>query len=331
MRLHEVGIQRALPADELGVCAHRREHALRAVELGEPAERGRHLLEGERKRHDPAAVDSGRDRIFREPGCRCDLCRNGPLNGMLREPVATRLPAVGPGKREEARVLARAVVVDRSGQPTLLLAALEIRFAVAARFEQASHGGDLRRLGAVGRAGDRDLGVVEVGPGANERKRLDRLRAGAEEADERRISGRRDDLSTAHGNGVDAVARLDGRAAPDGYADRVHAGETKAGLAAGRAVASRRLPQAVDRRDDQPVRHADIAAGDPADGDPRPRRERVRGGIARHRLLPSLPPVHAAGGRLDRPPAPPTDPDRVRPRAAPPCSRRSRSRTSRMR
>ncbi len=109
-------------------------------------------------------------------------------------------------------MLPRAVVVDRARRPAFLLAAFEVVFRRRSLREQAAHGVDLRRLGAMRRARDRDLRVVEVGPRAGEQQRLDRLRTRAEEADELRIAGGRDDLAVTDGDCVDAVARLHGAA-----------------------------------------------------------------------------------------------------------------------
>ena len=53
----------------------------------------------------------------------------------------------------------------------------------------------------------------------------------------------------------------------------------------------------------------------PARRDPRARRERVRGRGPHDRPVPAVHPLHAARGRLGRPPTPATDPDRRRLRA----------------
>ena len=74
------------------------------------------------------------------------------------------------------------------------------------------------------RAGDRDLGVVEIRPRANDGQRLDRLRRAAEERDELRVSAGLDDLPVGHRDGVHAVPRLDDLAAPDLDHDRLHGG-----------------------------------------------------------------------------------------------------------
>ena len=170
---------------------------------------------------------------------RGDLLVQLLLEGVLGEPVARRLPASRPADGEEARMLSGAVVVDRARRAAFLLPALEVVLGGRSLREQAAHGRDLRRLGAVRRAGDGDLPIIQVGPGAGEQERLDRLRARAKEADKRGIAGGRDHLAVPDGDGVDAVARLDGVPAAHGYADCLDGEETKDALAAGRPVAAR--------------------------------------------------------------------------------------------
>ena len=67
-------------------------------------------------------------------------------------------------------------------------------------------------------------------------------------------------------------------------------------------------------RDHQPVRDAGQPARDPAGRGDAPERHAVRGRPARHDRVPAVHPVQPAGGRLGRPPAPPADPHRRRPR-----------------
>ena len=83
-------------------------------------------------------------------------------------------------------------------------------------------------------------------------------------------------------------------------------------LALGRPLAAPGLPEAVVRRDDQPVRYAGVRARVAVRGDRGPRRERVRGRCARDRRVPAVPALHAARRRVGRPPAPSHDPDRCR-------------------
>jgi len=130
---------------------------------------------------------------------------------------------------EKAGVLARAVVVDGARWASVLLAALEVVLRRLSLREQAAHGRDLGRLSPVGGACDGDLGIGQIGPRADERQRLNRLRTRAEEADEPRIACDGDQLAVPKGNRVDTVARLDGASPADGYADRVD-GEKARGL-----------------------------------------------------------------------------------------------------
>ena len=109
-----------------------------AVELGQTGERRRHPLEGERERHDAAAVDGGRDvRHLRGLG---DLLVECLLQRVLGEAVARRLPAARAADGEKARVLPRAVVVDRARRAALLLPALEVVLRRRSLREQAAHG-----------------------------------------------------------------------------------------------------------------------------------------------------------------------------------------------
>ena len=68
-------------------------------------------------------------------------------------------------------------------------------------------------------------------------------------------------------------------------------------------MAASRLPLPLGRGDDQPVRHAGLAAGAAAGGDPRPRGKRLQDRGADERRVPALPPLHAPGRRLGRSPA----------------------------
>ena len=93
------------------------------------------------------------------------------------------------------------------------------RPSTPARASTLRDGRELRGLGAVRRARDRDLVVAEVVVALDERDRLHRLqrRSGSS----RRSSGSPHALAGGRAD-VDAVHRLDGPAAPHGYADRVH-------------------------------------------------------------------------------------------------------------
>src|SRR2546425_231428 len=103
---------------------------------------------------------------------------------MARKPVAARRPAALPAHEQEAGVLARAVVPDPLGPPTLLRPALELVLAHTGAVEQPANGAELRRLRPMRRARDGELGVVEVEAEARKRQRLEQLRRGAEEGDE---------------------------------------------------------------------------------------------------------------------------------------------------
>src|SRR5439155_17860096 len=102
---------------------------------------------------------------------------------------------------------------------------------------------ELVRVRVVRGAGDCDQVVVELGPGAHERQRLQRLRGGAEEGDEARVTSRREDPTVPDGDGVDAVSGLDDPTPAHGYADRLDGQDPsstrKSGWAGGRA---RRAP-----------------------------------------------------------------------------------------
>ena len=75
--------------------------------------------------------------------------------------------------------------------------------------EQPADDLELLRAGKMRRAGDRDLAVFEIGPRADEREHLDRLRGRPEEDDLPRITGLGNDLAVPDGDGMDGVRRLD--------------------------------------------------------------------------------------------------------------------------
>ena len=75
---HQLGVRRAVSADELWMRAHRVCRTQAAVERLEPGEGVRHPLERQRVRHDAAAVDSGRQRLGLDLGRRRDLRRASP-------------------------------------------------------------------------------------------------------------------------------------------------------------------------------------------------------------------------------------------------------------
>src|SRR5439155_27247449 len=115
--------------------------------------------------------------------------------------------------REHPGVLAGAVVLDAARRPALLLAALEVVLGGRRLRQQAPDRLELRRLGVVRGARDRDFELLEIGSRAYKRQRLDRLRSGAQEGYEARIAGDREDRAIPKGNGVDALDGLDNPAA----------------------------------------------------------------------------------------------------------------------
>ena len=80
--------------------------------------------------------------------------------------------------------------------------------------------------------------------------------------------------------------------------------------AAAVAVAPRRLHEAVDRPDDQPVRRRGHTAGDPAGGRPHPRGDAVRVRPAWRPPVPALHPAHDPRRGVGRPDAAEADPHR---------------------
>jgi hypothetical protein len=78
----------------------------------------------------------------------------------------------------------------------------------------------------MGGAGDRELVVRQVVASAHEGQRLQRLRGGAHEARQRRVTGGGDHLARADGDGMNAVRRFDDSAAAHLDDDRLaHARE----------------------------------------------------------------------------------------------------------
>ena len=71
-------------------------------------------------------------------------------------------PPVRPARGEHACVLARAVVSEPPVGTTLLRAVLEIVDRGARPREHLAHGRELRRLGVMGGARDRELVVLEM-------------------------------------------------------------------------------------------------------------------------------------------------------------------------
>src|SRR5207245_1417965 len=229
-----------------------------AGQLLEPRERAGHACERERERDHPTAVGGGRNLVRPKlRGCG-DLRMELALEGMVGEPVAGRVPAAGPEDGEHPGVLAGAVVEALAGRPTFLRTALEVLLGRGSRREQPVDRRELVRVRVVRGAGDCDQAVVELGPGAHERQRLQRLRGGAEEGDEARVTSRREDPTVPDGDGVDAVSGLDDPTPAHGYADRLD-GQDPSPLASRGSLAARGLREALVGAVDQPVRHAPYA------------------------------------------------------------------------
>ena len=103
-------------------------------------------------------------------------------------------------------------------------AALQVLLGDTSSLEQAQHGLELVGPVEVRRAGDRDLGIVQVRPRAHDGQRLERLRRAAEERAQLRVSAGLDDPPSGEGDGVHAVLRLDDPTAPNLDDDRLHGG-----------------------------------------------------------------------------------------------------------
>ena len=207
---HELGVRRAVSADQLWMGAHRVRGAQAAVERLEPGEGVRHPLERQRVRHDAAAVDSRRHRLGLDLGRRSDLREHRLLEWVRRQSVALRRPVVDATEQQHRRVLPGAVVLEAGG----LRAALEVVLGRVGLREQALHGLELVRPMEMRGAGDRDLGVVEVGSGTHDGQCLERLRRAAEERDELGIAAttRRWPRPTPRRRGRDAAPRRARRA-----------------------------------------------------------------------------------------------------------------------
>ena len=162
---HELGVGRAVAADELRTRTHRvrgtraLRRAARGARTRAPSARASARRSRRRSRRPPSAssrLDLGR----------CgDLGEHRLLARMRREPVALDRPAALAAEEQHRRVLARAVVLE----PRRLRAALEVVLGRARLREQALHRLELIGPVQVRRARDRDLGVVEVGSRADDR------------------------------------------------------------------------------------------------------------------------------------------------------------------
>ena len=107
-------------------------------------------------------------------------------------------------------------------QPRAVLdAALELVLRGRRLREQRLHRLELIRPGEVGGRRDREVAVVEVLARPGDRQRLERLRRGAEVADESGFAGRCDDGAVPHRDRMDEVHGLDDWAAPHDYPERL--------------------------------------------------------------------------------------------------------------
>ena len=131
---------------------------------------------------------------------------------MRLEPVALDRPATLATEEQHRRVLSRAVVLEACR----LRAALEVVLRRAGPGEQAPHRLELFGPMEVRGAGDRDLGIAQIGSRANDGQRLERLRRAPEERAELRVSAGVDDtrLRTPRPRARDASPRRPHRARP---------------------------------------------------------------------------------------------------------------------
>src|SRR5262249_59141590 len=90
------------------------------------------------------------------------------LERVVGKAVPGEGPAVRAARREEARMLARAVVAEPALGPAFLRAVLEVVDGCSGPGEQTPDGLELSRLRLVRRACDRELVVVEVVVGIGE-------------------------------------------------------------------------------------------------------------------------------------------------------------------
>ena len=161
------------PAEHLRVGAHRRDNP-RAHPRAEAAERrrGRSGREAERtserrNRRPRPASRRGRPRPRQRPRARSPAAADAPRAGSRCVSKPARAT-----DGEKPRVLPGAVVLDRRR----VGACLEVGLGRGGRGEQRADRIELLGRCPVRGARDRDLAVVEIGPRADERQRLERLR-----------------------------------------------------------------------------------------------------------------------------------------------------------
>ena len=185
--------------------AHRAHDPVAASEGREAAERVRASLQRQRKRRDATAVDADGDRRRVDLGRRRDLLEHRALARVDGEDVAVDRPALGSTEREEAGVLAGAVVLD----PLRADAALEVVLGGRRRGEHPANDRELLGRRAVGGADERDL------PSSRSGRARTTGSACSGFADERRYvtspgsPARKLHPAAADGDGVDDVPRLD--------------------------------------------------------------------------------------------------------------------------
>ena len=138
---------------------------------------------------------------------------------MRLQPVALDRPAT-PRQRNSVAAAFRATCPRRAR----LGAALEVVLRRVGPGEQAEHRLELFGAMEVRGAGDRDLGIVQIGSRANDGQRLERLRRAPEERAELPVSAGVDDTPVGHGDSVHAKRRFDDLTAPDLDHDRLHGG-----------------------------------------------------------------------------------------------------------
>ncbi len=178
------------------------------------------MLQREPEGDDTAPVDGSRDPFGGHAGRGGHLLEKRLLERVLGQPVVLEGPAAHGTDTEEARVLARAVVVQAAPVDS---AALEVVLGRSGAGEELPGRRDLLGSRVVRRSRDRHVLVGEIVVGANEGKRLDRLGRRAHERDEAGIATRLGELSSGiQPDRVDRVPRLDQPSADDGYCERIH-------------------------------------------------------------------------------------------------------------
>ena len=162
-------------------------------------------LQRQRKRRDAAAVHAEVDRRRVDLGRRRDLLEHRSLARVVGEAIALDRPALGSTEREEAGVLAGAVVLDALRSDP----ALEVVLGGRHGGEHPADDRELLGRRAVGGAGERDLLVVEIRAASDDGQRLQGLRGGAQVDDEPGVARGELDPAVADGDGVDDVPRFD--------------------------------------------------------------------------------------------------------------------------